>query len=190
VPEQITSTPTSSTKWQTRPEQRFGSPGKQVPSAETKASPVRCLMVTSSGGEEPVESWPAHRGPEDESGHSMARVTLAQHHSTTSLGGNCDRTPAQSASTRQPPEIRRGAVYQCHEVDTDVARIRTEMASAEAAPVCRCLVGLAGRKLATCLDTVTTFSLLSVFVYQELWSHLPPLDSSDLVLTGAGGESL
>jgi hypothetical protein len=72
VPEQITSTPTSGTKWQTRPEQLFGSPDKQVPSAETKASPVGHLMVTSSGGEEPVKSRPAHRGPEDKSGHSMA----------------------------------------------------------------------------------------------------------------------
>ena len=64
------------------------------------------------------------------------------------------------------------------------------MASAEAAPMCRCLVGLAGRKLATCLDTGATFSLLSTRVYQELRPHLPSLDSSDLVLTGAGGESL
>jgi len=123
LPEQITSTPTSGTKEKTNPEQWFGSPDKQVPSAETKASSGGRLMVTSSVGEEPVESWPAHRGPKDKSSHSMARVTLAQHHSMTSLGGNCDRTPAQSASAGQPPEIRRGAVYQCHEVDTDVAKI-------------------------------------------------------------------
>jgi hypothetical protein len=64
------------------------------------------------------------------------------------------------------------------------------MASAEAAPVCRCLVELAGRELATCLHTGATFSLLSTCVYQELRPHLPPLDSSELVLTGAGGESL
>ncbi len=72
VPEQRTSTPTSGTKEKASPEQRLGSPDKQVPSAETKASSGGCLMVTPSGSEESVVSWPAHRGPEDDSGHSMA----------------------------------------------------------------------------------------------------------------------
>jgi len=51
-------------------------------------------------------------------------------------------------------------------------------------------VTLAGHSLVACVDTGATFSLLSSRVYHRLRDQLPPLRGSDIILTGAGGESL
>jgi len=163
-----------------------------------------------------VESRKTLRGTVDRSCHPMARLTSTQHQQCTlavdeddcrtsyspdELGtlqvlrrvGASQCEPALGTSSSDDlswPSVRRGEAYQCMPAGEDFAHVRKAMASPEAALVCRCRVDLAGSALATCLDTGATFSLLSDAVYTRLQGQLPPLQPANLMLTGAGGESL
>ena len=68
--------------------------------------------------------------------------------------------------------------------------MRNAMALSEAAFVCRCRVDFNGIRLAVCLDTGATFSLLPSRVYRSMQDQLPALAPPSLSLQGAGGESL
>ena len=171
---------------------RSGSARRKEPGAETKASFPGGREVASGKGEAMgVESRKTLRGTVHRSCHPMARLTSTQHQQCTLAVDEDDcRTSSPDEPCNSLRVLRRGEAYQCMPAGKDIAHVRKAMASPEAALVCRCRVDLAGSALATCLDTGATFSLLSDAVYSRLEGRLPPLQPANLMLTGAGGESL
>ena len=174
-----------------KPNLRSGSPGRNAPDTDTKANPVGPVRVASSGSEAILaEAQVVHRDPGDEGEDPMDRLTQENH-----LDHNIEVEEQACRTSRDPSvnslqEIRRGVMYQCQPTDNDLRGMRNAMALSEAAFVCRCRVDLNGVRLAACLDTGATFSLLSSRVYRSMQDQLPALAPPTLSLQGAGGESL
>jgi hypothetical protein len=104
-----------------------------------------------------------------------------------SHGGVSDRKAELHAGKLEGYE---GMVYQCQEAEAEFARIHRMLGLTGAALVCRVTIEMGGKPLVACIDTGATFSLLADKVYEELQNALPPLQPTQVELSGAGGESL
>jgi hypothetical protein len=79
-------------------------------------------------------------------------------------------------------------VYQCWEVDAEIAEFHQVLGLSGGALVCRAKVRVAGETLVACIDTGA--SLLARTTYDKLQDKLPALEPPTVFLEGAGGDSL